>query len=166
MTTRENGLVTAADVLYRLADIEENGRRFYEGLAAGAQIKWVKKLAEMLVRAETRHHSRFLEYARRAEVEALAGATDDALLPPDVARLLKSHVFETKEMGQRAGRFLSEVDAVKLAIRAEEQLALLLTQLRMYVRPQERRYVDRVIREEWEHKARLEEIYHKHLAEG
>jgi len=165
MTTREETPITAAGVLSRLAEIEEDGRRFYEGLAEGAQLKWVKKLAEMLVRAETRHHARFLGYARRAEMKMMTRAAKEEALPPEVTRLLRAHVFESREMGQRAGRFMTELEAVKLAIQAEEKLALLLTQLRMFVQPMERRYIDRVIREEWAHKARLEEIYHQHMTE-
>lgn len=156
--------ITAAKVLYHLAGLEQRGIDFYQGLAQGAQSDKVRKLAETLARAEARHKARFLEYARRAEEAGNPAANTLAQpLPPEPARLLSAAVFVDKSTAQRAAAYATDLEAIKLAIRAEENIALLLTQLRSYVPRLQRRFIDAVIKQEWHHKARLEALMQRHF---
>jgi len=58
----------------------------------------------------------------------------------------------------------NDVNMIKLAIRAEEHLALLLTQLHSYVSRPQGAYIARVVKEEWGHKEKLEDIMKEHFA--
>ena len=130
--TRE--AVSAAEVLRRLAEMELEGVQFYEGMHRGTRSEWVRRLASVLIEAEKRHNRRFTEYAERAEQSV--NPDDNALtepLPPDVHRLFTACVFVSKQRIRDAAQYANDVDMIKLAIRAEENLALLLTQLHSYV---------------------------------
>jgi rubrerythrin len=145
-----------------LADIEQEGVEFYQGLSEGTKSRWVRALAEKLVEAELRHRKRFLEYARLAAKSA--SPDDNALagpLPPEVIRLLMARPLAPKGRIKASAPYVSDEDALKMAIRAEEHIALLLTELRGYVPKNEWRYINRVIKEEWGHKASLEALQAK-----
>ena len=154
--------LSASQVLYRLAELEDHGAQFYEGVRNGANSEWVRKLATVLVRAEKRHHVRFLEYARMAEMGE-TGAGGIAALTPELSHLLNVQVFASRERAERSVQYASERDIVNVAIRAEESLALLMTELCDYVPRHEKTYIKRVIKEEWGHKASLEDLLRKHF---
>jgi len=155
--------LSAAQVLRRLAAIERDGVAFYQGLLQGTTSEPVRKLAAMMVRAETRHEKRFLEYAQRAEAAGPEGNTLTSPLPNDVARLLSVPVFVPRDRVRKSAPFAKDIEVIRVAIRAEESLALLLTQLRAHVPRAQRAYVTRAINEEWRHKAELEELVKKHF---
>ncbi|MDQ1257864.1 MAG: hypothetical protein QG656_2472 [Candidatus Hydrogenedentes bacterium] len=157
-------VLTAERVLLHLAAIEETGERFYQGLYDGTQSAWVRRLAEVMVRAEQRHRTRFLEYAERAaqssrlEDNALSGVP-----PAEAVRLLRVGVFAEEDRSRKAAQYASDAEVIRVAIGAEERLALLLTQLREFVPKMQRRFIDRVIKEEWAHKDKLERAMQKHF---
>lgn len=154
--------LSAVQVLFRLADIELEGIEFYEGLAEGTESRWVRELSKDLIRAERRHRKRFLGYAAGALASSVAGAGGSIEpLPREVMRLLRASVFVSGSRIKKSARYASDTEALKVAIRAEENTALLLTRLREYVRNVERAYVTRVIKEEWAHKERLERVLAK-----
>ena len=165
-TYGETGTPLAASYLLRkLADIEEQGVLFYQGWLAGTESEWVMKLAATMIRAEQRHHERFLEYAERAErSEGASRANGPLNLPPDVVRVLSTHLFTTKEQIQKAAKYARDIEMIEMAIHAERSLALLLTQLSPYVPKEERKYVKRVIKEEWNHHAKLDRLRTKHFS--
>ena len=156
--------LTAGQVLRRLADLEQKGAAFYEALLNGTESEWVRKLARVMVRAEKRHRARFLDYARRAEAknDALSNTLTQPLTP-DLTRLLTVSVFASAPQAAKSVRYARDEDVLKVAIRAEESLALLLTQLRSYVPSEQRRYISRVIKEEWGHKDKLEKALRKYF---
>jgi rubrerythrin len=160
MMGKSSTFVSASQVLRRLAEIEQEGASFYEGLLEGTQSEWIRKLAKMLIKAERRHKKRFLEYAERAEARADANSLARPL-SRDVIRLLTTPVVVSKDEGKQSAPHMRDEEALKLAIRAEENIALLLAELREYVPKDQRRYISRVIKEEWHHKAELEKIYRK-----
>ena len=148
--------IPPAQILRHLAELEEAGIRFYEGVRDGTQSEKVRDLAAMMVRAEVRHQKRFLEYAARAGAESRL--PDLQQMPREIERLLAVKVFSAREQAKRAATYASDIEMLKFAIRAEEHLAVLMNQLRLFVTPSQRRYIDRVIEEEWNHKARLEQF--------
>jgi rubrerythrin len=157
---KSGSYVSAGRVLRRLAEIEQDGVEFYQGLMEGTKLDFVRKLAAKMVRAEDRHRRRFLGYAE--EAERSAGGDLDQLakpLPPEVVRLLGVRIMVDKARVKQSALYATDEEALRVAIRAEEHIALLLTQLREYVAPAQRGYISRVIKEEWNHKARLEEMY-------
>ncbi|HPO13481.1 MAG TPA: hypothetical protein PLI09_08555 [Candidatus Hydrogenedentes bacterium] len=159
--------VNAAAVLRRLAELEQDGVNFYHGLSEGAESEWVRKFAGKMVLAEQRHHDRFLRYAEH--VEKHTGEKESQLSGPlsgDIVRLLQVSVFADREHAKRSARYVSDADSLRVAIRAEEHLALLMAQLRMYIPKPQRPYIDRVIKEEWGHKANLEKILAQRLPGG
>jgi len=158
------GVLTAGRVLRHLADIEKMGYRFYSKLEECTPSEKVRSLAHMMKKAEQRHHQRFLEYAQRADAALDEGDMAYQLsLPPEVQRLLDADVFVDVGRLERAAQYAGDAEMFKVAIRAEENLALLLSQLRIYVPQKQRPFIDRVIREEWNHKAKLEENLVKHV---
>ncbi len=162
--TKNEPYVSAAAVLRRLTELELDGVRFYQGLSEGAESEWVRRFSAKMVAAEQRHHDRFQHYAEHAEKQA---QNEDyrlsAPLDPDIVRLLQVSVFAEHDRTKNAARYVSDTDAIRVAIRAEEHLALLLAQLRMYIPKPQRPYVDRVIKEEWGHKANLEALLAKRI---
>lgn len=160
-------LLTAAQVLRRLADIELEGIQFYRGLADGTDSPAVRDLAERMLRAEQRHHDRFMKYAIAAEQKAaLEGYGLTAPIPAEIKNLLDTKVFVTRERAQNASRYATDIQLFQVAIRTEEHTALLLTQLRPYVPRTQRAYIEQVIKEEWGHKDRLEIFLKKHIQKG
>jgi len=142
--------------------MEEHGFAFYEGLWQGTNSDLVRKLARMMMKAEQRHRQRFLSYAQRAEESDDAG--DDRLtgaLPPEVLRLLKTGVFVPKGRSVKAAEYAQDEEVLNIAITAEQTLALLLTELRQYVPRGQRRFIDHVTKQEWGHKAKLEQVLRK-----
>jgi len=161
---RKSAGLTASAVLRRLAELEERGIAFYQGVVEGTKSDWVRKLAEKLIRAEQRHKKRFLAYAERAE--AKGGKAANALtapLPPEVVRLLNTSIFVGKDRVKRSVPYAKDLEVLKVAIRAEEHAALLLGQLKPYIPHGERPYITRVINEEWGHKDALEQVRNKHF---
>ncbi len=156
--------VSASQVLRRLAELELEGVQFYQGMAEGAESAWVRKFAAKMGEAEQRHHERFIHYAEHAAKRS--APEDDQLLgelSAEINRLLSISVFAEKERARQSAHYLSDSDALRTAIRAEEHLAVLLTQLQDYVPKASRSYILRVIKEEWNHKRKLEEVLLKHL---
>lgn len=158
-STHAGPYVSAAQVLRRLAEIEQEGVEFYEGLKEGTQSEWIRAFADKLVRAEKRHHDRFLSYAEKAEAHARdAGDTLREPLPAEVRRLLEKRIMAPRERIQKSAPYARDEEALRIALRAEESLALLLTELREYVPKDQRPYISRVIKEEWAHKEHIEKL--------
>ena len=157
--------LAASYLLRRLADIEEQGVLFYQGWLEGTKSEWVTKVASAMVRAEQRHHNRFLKYAARAEEsEGAFHGEGSPNLPPDVIHVLSTTLFTAKAQIQKAAQYAGDYEMIEMAIRAEESLALLLTRLRQYVPKTERKYVNRVIKEEWAHHAKLDRLRRNHFS--
>ncbi len=154
---KEIALITASQVFRRLADLELEGLSFYEGLHAGTKSERVRELAEYMIHAEKRHRRRFLHYATHVEknTDPDKYVMSDTV-PPQVAQAMMADLFPPGMAIRKSAQYSQDAELIMLAIRAEEQTALLLTQLRMYVPKEHQRYVSRVIKEEWGHKARLE----------
>ena len=163
MSSMQTGApLTSAQVLRRLADHEREGVAFYQGLLQATDSDDIRKLAEMMIRAERRHRERFLAYARKAE--ALGSGSGNALtgpLPAQLTRLLGTRVFVDLDRAKKTAAYANDNEILSIAIRAEESLALLLTQLRDFVPRGQRPFIGRVIKEEWNHKAKLEQIKKK-----
>ncbi len=152
-------IVSAEQVLKRLAQIEDDGVRFYEALKRGTASDKVRSLASMLIKAEMRHRDRFLEYARRAhESSDPNDATPAGPLPVEAARLLDADIFIPEKRIEESAKYARDIEIINLAIRIEESAALLLTSLQSFVPKNQRAYIVRVIKEEWQHKAKLEEV--------
>ena len=165
ITDNTGSWVSARQVLLRLAEIEDNGIHFYQGLYKGTDSKWVRALAVTLIKAEKRHRERFLKYAQMArdsknpEDDKLAGP-----LPKEAVRLLTMEIFVPEDRIKQSARYVRDIEIIKLAINIEENAAILLTELRPLVPKNQQAYITRVIQEEWGHKAKLEEILHKYFS--
>jgi len=156
--------LTAAGVLDRLAQIEQDGIEFYKGLALGTQLEWVRELSEAMIKAEQRHYDRFTRYAAAARTSR--DPADNALtgeLPAEVMRLMSEKVFVTGNLAEKAGHNVNERQALVMGIQAEKNTVFLLNQLRLYVPRKQRGYINQVIKEEQNHQARLESLYRKHF---
>jgi rubrerythrin len=157
--------LTVGEVLDRLAQIELEGIEFYKGLMRGTEFEWVRKLSEMMITAEQRHHDRFTQYA--AAARASSDPADNALtdaLPAQVMSLMSEKVFVTGDLAEKAGHNVDERRALVMGIQAEKNTVLLLSQLGLYVPRNQRGYINQVIKEEQNHQARLESLYRKHFA--
>ncbi len=149
--------VTASQVLRRLAETKNQGADFYTKLKEGTKEPWVRQFAGMMARAEARHGKRFLEYASRAERgTTLFGNSLAAPLPAGVVSMLNDNIMPPAAQVYKSAPYATEDDILKLAAQAEESLAELLSQVRSHVPADQRRYIDRVIKEEWKHKESLE----------
>ena len=157
--------VTAEQVLRRLAELELAAAQFYEGLLAGTKSKLVAKLAEMMIQAETRHRKRFLIYAdRAAEKDDPNEYVMTETLPEHLVALLETNIWPSRKIIERSAKYSDDRAFIDFAIQAEEQSALLLTALRYSVPRKHQPYITRVIREEWGHKAKLEEIRERYFS--
>lgn len=150
--------MNASTVLRRLVEIEEEGMIFYQGLAQASPSAWTRRLALWLTDAEKAHReyfSRLLEHAQTHEQEEDPWAY---ALPDEVMALLSARILPSKDQMLREAPYTSDMEAIQLAIQVEERAALLVTRLRDFVAQDQRGYMERVIREEWDHKAKLEEL--------
>lgn len=145
--------ISAAHVLERCAELEARGIAFYQGMLRGTQSKWMQALARMLIEAEERHRDRFRQYAKIARDrvgEAAAGPVS-----ADLKRLLSETIFMTGELAERTAKHMNDRAALEAAIKHESDLALLFAQLRAYIPDDQRSFIDRVIKEEQRHEAKL-----------
>ena len=155
--------LSAAEALEHCAEIESNGVEFYKGVLKGTGSKWIRKLAGMMVEAEQRHHDRFLQYAELARSAGAAEAGSLEPIPPELARLMSDGVFLSHELAEKTSYNIDERQALRMAIRFEENTVLLLGQIRSYVPREQRKFVDRVLKEEQDHQAKLESYWKKYF---
>ena len=161
----QNGkLITSSHILRRGVELEQQGLEFYRALARGAKSDWVRKLALMMSKWETRHKRRFQYYLKKAEREiALKGLPSTNRVPGDVKRLLQIDVFSNAAMAEKMGANIDERQALVTAIDFERHLAILFTELRPYVMQSQRKFVERLIKEEVGHQNKLEGYYKKYF---
>ena len=153
-------LMTAVLILRRGVELEQRGLDFYRGMLRGAQSDWVRNLANTMIEWETRHKKRFQHYKRKAEKQvALKGLTINNKVPREVLQLLEQDVFVDVKMAEKTGKNVNDRKALELAIGFERNLAIIYTQLRSYVMPSQRKFIDRLIQEEIMHQKKLERIY-------
>ncbi len=156
--------VSAAQILRWLAALEEEGVGFYAGLSVAFESHWIHLFSKNMVEAEARHRDRFLDYANTADqVNSNATPSKDSLLPPHLVRILSTRVFVSNEDWCIGKRLVPDEEVVKKAIYYEEQIASLLTQIRPYTPYPEHDFISRVIKEEWGHIEKLEQIAVKHF---
>ena len=155
--------LSAAQALEHCAQIEANGVEFYKGVLEGTGSKWIRKLAGMMVEAEQRHHDRFLQYAELARSAGASGAEALEPIPAELARLMSDGVFLSRELAEKTSHNIDERQALRMAIRFEENTVLLLGQIRSYVPREQRKFVDRVLKEEQDHQAKLESYWKKYF---
>jgi rubrerythrin len=159
--------VSAADVLRRLAAIEEDATDFYEGLRECTDLPWVRQFAEQLAQAERNHRKLFLEYASQAEQDS--GAEANRLLQPlseEAAQMLSVRLTMPREKIEKMALYLSAKDALEMAIRIEVGTIALLLKLEEHVPANQRRHIERVLVEERGHKSFLEDLYRKHFKDS
>lgn len=156
--------VSAAQVLRRLAELEAEAEDFYKGLYEGTDSEVVRQFAKKMIRAEKRHGKRFAEYACRAVLDMPPDAASRLrTLAPEIKRLLAMSLLPSRDRIRKSAKYNDDRKIIQFAIRAEESFALLLTELREYVPTVEKRYISRVIKEEWGHKESLERLLAKHF---
>lgn len=153
--------LSSANVLERCAELEARGIEFYRGVLRGAQSEWMKKLARMLIEAEERHRDRFQKYALAARARAVEAA--EGPRSPELQRLLSETVFMTGELAERTAKNMDDRAALQTAIKHEANLVLLFSQLRGYVPPDQRSFIDTIIKEEQEHEAKLVSMRKKYF---
>ena len=159
--------VSAADVLRRLAAIEEDATEFYEGLGQCTDLPWVRKFAKQLAQAERNHRRLFLEYAHQAEQDS--GAEANRLLKPlseEAVQMLSVQITLPREKIEKMAVYLSEKDSLEMAIRIEVGTIALLLRLEEHVPEKQRGHIERVLVEERGHKSFLEDLYRKHFKDS
>ncbi len=151
--------VSVIDVLKRLADIECDATAYYEGIAQHSDLPWVREFASRLADAEKRHRDQFLAYADQLE-GSLQGASNRLATPltEELSRLLAMRITLPGESAERTAVYLSEKDAVEVAIQAERNAIRMLSQLRNHVPAEQHVHLDRVVAEEQQHQAFLENL--------
>jgi len=158
LTQEERPNMNASTVMRRLVEIEEEGMAFYQGLAEGTRSAWTRKFALWLRNAEKGHRDYFARLAEHAETHAEDEDPWAYSLPDEILALLSARILPSKDQILREAPYTSDLEAIQLAIQAEERAALLVTRLRDFVAHDQRGYMERVIREEWDHKAKLDEL--------
>ncbi len=153
----------AADVLFRLADMEAEAAAFYRELARFSDLGWVKAFADKLADAEMRHRAYFLELA--ADAQSKHGMNQLASpLPQEVVQLLNTRITMRPESVSKTAAYYGEKDAIQFAILTEENTIVLLKKLRSYVPGEQHTHIDTVLDEENAHKEMLEKLWLKHFS--
>ena len=155
----------AADVLFRLADMEAEAAAFYRGLARFSDLGWIQAFAGKLADAEMRHRSYFLELA--ADAQSIHGKNQlPSPLPWDIAQLLNTRITMPPESVSKTDKYYGEKDAIQFAILTEENTISLLKKLRPFVPAGQHEHMDIVLEEEHKHKRLLEALWRDHFADS
>lgn len=155
-------ILSAEQVLYRLAEMEEEAAGYYEGLAKNTDLVWVRSFASRFAEEEQKHRQRYLERARAVG----AGSMSDQItqpLSPEIVRLLSYHITPGRSSAEKTAVYFGEKDSVEFAINAECNTIILLRKLLQFVPEEQHDVIKTILREEMGHKSSLEEIMNKHL---
>lgn len=152
------------ELLRRLAELEADAEQFYLRLANHTDMPWVREFALRLAREEQGHRQHFLDYAGQLEASEDESARRlESALTGELKQMLSVQLLLPARGVEKTAVYLSEKDAVQVAIQAERNAVALLTQLRAHVPAAQHRHLDRVIVEEKRHQAMLQELYKKHF---
>lgn len=155
------GILDIAELVKKLALIEEEGVAFYESLAQHTGNEKIEKLARMMARVEKRHQTRFeklSETLRKRKAKKPSGKMD-ADLQGYILALIDHRIFNSPEHADTiAANLADENEAVDMAIQFEKENILLLLECREVVRGEERKLVERFIEQEKSHVLSLQEV--------
>jgi rubrerythrin len=157
-------VLSAAQILYRLAEMEEEAVGYYEGLAQYSDLPWVRSFASKIANAEKDHQKYFFERAQALEAGNAEEGTEGPL-PPDLLQLMSSSITPQRSSAEKTAVYFGEKDCIDFAIQAEANAIQLLTQLNNYVPVEQHEIINRVLRDEMQHKSSLEELSSKHFKE-
>lgn len=151
-------LFSGGELLRVAIQQEENGEKFYEGVAAKARDENAQKAFKMLAAAERQHVKDFEGLAallppgdsldsERGEFEAYAEA------------LLETTVFAADNTGQElANKANSDLEAIDAALAFEKDTILFMYDMRDYAKDEALEVVEAVLEQEKQHVVRLTEV--------
>lgn len=149
----------AAEVFKIAIEIEENGKRFYEGALELVEDSGVKKLFEELAREEVGHKQKFESLCAQLSPDAATPVVwdPDNNLDQYIKMMADQHVFLS---GTEVGRLLAGVkdakDALKLAIEFEKDSVIFFLSMQEATEGKKgQELVALLIKEEREHLKRL-----------
>ncbi len=134
--------------------IEKNGQSFYGAVAEQENRRAVREAFVFLADEEKRHVSELEHLSTRlADPPGTWEREDFSLYLEDLAA---EHIFKEDGSGEKRAREVrSDLGAVDLGIQFEKDTILLWQELHFFVRPEDRRVVDHLIRWEKDHLVRL-----------
>jgi rubrerythrin len=155
------GILDIAELVKKLALIEEEGVAFYESLARHTGNEKIGKLARMMARVEKRHQVRFEKISQTLAKRKTKKSSDkmDADLRGYILALIDHRIFNSPEHAETiAANLADENEAVDMAIRFEKENILLLLECREVVRGEERRIIEKFIGQEKAHVLSLQKV--------
>jgi rubrerythrin len=149
--------MTMQDILMKAIETEKMGYRFYTEQAAASQIPLAKTLLLELASDEERHAEWFEQVLDQLNGgEAPVIYPDSA--PPDIEGRMKAF-FQAEAPSPQSGGSKSQEDAIKMAIALEkESYGVYYGLFQKASSEQEKRFFDRLRREEFNHLVALENI--------
>ncbi len=156
----EAGILTARDMVEMAIQTEQNGSAFYTGAAAQAGSPEMAKLLRWLASQEQEHASVFrtmLTSPERHQPAEQYGGQRSGF----VQALLEARVLPDKETGaQRLAAMTGDEEILDFALGFEKDTILFMYEMRDVSSPASRETLDRLIREEKTHVARLLALKH------
>ena len=145
------------DILTKAIETEEHGYRFYSEQAAASQNPLAKALLQELASDEKRHAEWFRQVLDQATGPDAAISYPDAPAPEIESRMKAA--FHGMASSLESGESKSQEDVLKMAIALErESFGVYDGLFRKAASDQEKRFFDRLRREEYDHLAALENI--------
>gem|GEM_PF-2085640 len=155
-------VVSAGQVLRRLAKMEEEAVGYYRGIAENSDLPWVRNFALKFAAEEEKHHQRFLERAEAVDAGKMSEKVTEPL-SPEIVQLLSYHITPTRESTRKTAVYLGEKDSVEFAINAECNTIILLRKLLQYVPEEQHDVIKQILLEEMAHKSSLEAYMNRYL---
>ena len=155
-------IVSAAEVLHRLARMEEEAVGYYKGLAENSDLPWVRSFALKFAAEEEKHRQRFLERAEAMDAGKMSDKVTEPL-SPEIVQLLSYRITPTRESTKKTAVYLGEKDSVEFAINAECNTIILLRKLLQYVPEDQHDVIKQILHEEMAHKLSLEGYMNRYL---
>ncbi|MBI4831636.1 MAG: hypothetical protein HY801_08805 [Candidatus Lindowbacteria bacterium] len=142
-------------LIQKLAMVEEEGAAFYESLARRTGNEKIRKLAQMMMRAERMHRLAFLKLSAKLEARRAAAKPADKLTADFrryILALIDHRIFLSPEQAATAAQNLAdENEAIDMAIGFERDNILLLRECREIAGVEGRKLIDKFIEQEKTH---------------
>lgn len=148
------------DVMQTAVGIEQNGEKFYSGLAGKMKAPKVKALFKALAKAEKAHIGKFQGIYSAVEKKPLVCEFDDETIA--YIKALSAEVFnEEKFKAVMKTKAMSDADALHYAIDFEKNTMLFFREIRGLVEIHDAEVIDKMIEEEKNHLVKLLEAKNK-----
>lgn len=152
-----SNLFLASEIMAINISEERNGAVFYNTLADSTMNAKLEKAARAIAEQEKYHEKRFSDMLEKLEKpepdESYAGEYDAYL-----QALTRNKIFNDEHEARERAAKLSDIDAIKFALKTEEATLKLLRELVKNIDPRDLYIVNETIQEEEQHISQLNEL--------